>query len=50
MANGDDLLLLESMKIETRIRAQVSGKVSEVKVKAGDTVKTRDLMVRIRQE
>ncbi len=46
---GDELLLLESMKIETRIEAHISGRVSEVKVSPGDTVKTRDLMVVIQQ-
>lgn len=42
---GDDLILLESMKIETKIESPVNGKVGRVNVKAGDTVKTGDLMV-----
>lgn len=44
---GDDLLVLESMKIETRIGAPRAGTVKEVRVKAGDTVKTGDMMVLI---
>jgi biotin carboxyl carrier protein len=43
--SGDELLVLESMKIETRIQAPVTGQVSDVKVKPGDTVKTGELMV-----
>ncbi len=47
---GDELMVFESMKIETRIDAPVAGTVKEVRVKPGDTVKTRDIMIMIQPD
>jgi pyruvate carboxylase len=45
---GQKLLSLEAMKMETVINAEVTGTVSEVLVKAGSQVETGDLLVAIR--
>lgn len=38
VAAGDGLLILEAMKMESRLLAEASGTVAEVRVTAGDTV------------
>lgn len=35
---GDGLLILEAMKMETRLNAEAAGTITEVRVKAGDMV------------
>ena len=42
---GDTVLVLEAMKMETDIRASVSGTVSEISVQAGDAVKVGDVLL-----
>jgi biotin carboxyl carrier protein len=42
---GDLLFVLEAMKMETEITAPVAGKVAEVKVKVGDTVKSGQVVL-----
>ena len=42
---GDTVLVLEAMKMETDIRASVSGTVSEIRVQAGDAVKVWDVLL-----
>jgi len=42
---GETILILESMKMETRINSTVSGTVSELLVSEGDQVSTNDVMV-----
>jgi methylmalonyl-CoA carboxyltransferase 1.3S subunit len=42
---GDVLLVLEAMKMETQVTAQVSGKVAAINVKAGDGVKSGQILV-----
>jgi biotin carboxyl carrier protein len=42
---GDVLLVLEAMKMETNITAQAAGKVSAVKVGAGDAVQAGQVVV-----
>ena len=42
---GDTILILESMKMETRINSTVSGTVSELLVEEGDQVGTGDVLV-----
>jgi len=42
---GDTVLVLEAMKMETDIRASVSGIVSEISVQAGDAVKVGDVLL-----
>ena len=42
---GDLLFVLESMKMETEITAPVGGKVGEVKVSVGDSVKSGQVVL-----
>jgi len=44
---GDVLLILEAMKMETQIVAEKAGTISAVSVKPGDAVKVGDLLVSI---
>lgn len=41
----DDLLILESMKMEIPVSAPIAGTVAQVHVKAGDTVQENDLLL-----
>ena len=45
---GDQLLVLEAMKMENEVKAPVSGEVIELRVQAGDTVSPGDVMAIIR--
>ena len=42
---GDELLVLEAMKMETQVTASVAGRVSAIKVKAGDSVQSGQVLV-----
>ena len=42
---GDTLLLLESMKMEIPVLAEVGGRVSEIRVVPGDVVQEGDVLV-----
>ncbi|MBI0576823.1 acetyl-CoA carboxylase biotin carboxyl carrier protein subunit [Neobacillus cucumis] len=42
---GQDVIILESMKMEIPITAEVSGTVKEVKVNEGDFVNEEDLLI-----
>jgi methylmalonyl-CoA carboxyltransferase small subunit len=42
---GDELLVLEAMKMETQVTAAVAGKVASVKIKAGDSVQAGQVLV-----
>ena len=44
---GDVLLIMEAMKMENNILAEVDGTVKTVKVKVGDTVLQGDILVEI---
>jgi methylmalonyl-CoA carboxyltransferase small subunit len=44
---GELLLVLEAMKMETSITAHHAGKVKSVNVKAGDSVKTQQVLVEL---
>ncbi len=46
---GDELLLLDSMKMEIPVLADVAGVVTDVVVKAGDTVRDGDPLVVIKR-
>jgi len=46
---GDELLLLDSMKMEIPVLAEVAGIVTDVVVKAGDTVRDGDPLVVIKR-
>lgn len=45
VAEGEVLLILEAMKMETEMRAATSGTVQGIKVKAGDTVAVGDILL-----
>ena len=42
---GQSLLVLEAMKMENHIAAEIDGTVKEIRVAAGDTVGTGDVLV-----
>ena len=42
---GQPVVVLEAMKMENQIQAEVAGKVSQVKVAPGDTVGAGDVVV-----
>ena len=42
---GDELLVLEAMKMETQVTASVAGRVASVKVKAGESVHSGQILV-----
>ncbi|HSB86366.1 MAG TPA: biotin/lipoyl-containing protein, partial [Ilumatobacteraceae bacterium] len=42
---GQPVVVLEAMKMENQIAADVAGTVSEIKVTAGDTVGAGDVVV-----
>lgn len=44
---GDVVLILEAMKMEQEIKAVASGKVSDILVNAGDTVKKEQALILI---
>ncbi|MDQ6597143.1 acetyl-CoA carboxylase biotin carboxyl carrier protein subunit [Bacillus salipaludis] len=44
---GQDVIILESMKMEIPITAEVSGTVKEVKVNEGDFVNEEDVLIEI---
>lgn len=45
VAEGDVVIILEAMKMETEVRAASAGTVSEVKVKEGDSVSVGDTLI-----
>jgi oxaloacetate decarboxylase alpha subunit len=45
VAEGDVILILEAMKMETEIRSPQAGQVTAVSVKAGDAVQVGDVML-----
>jgi acetyl-CoA carboxylase biotin carboxyl carrier protein len=45
IAAGDTLLVLESMKMEIPVLAEVGGTVSEIRVREGDVVQEGDVLV-----
>ena len=48
VARGDVLVTLEAMKMETAVRAEADGEVTEVLVQAGQAVDAKDLLVVLR--
>jgi pyruvate carboxylase len=48
VAQGDTLLTLEAMKMETTVRAEAEGEVAEVAVRPGQAVEAKDLLVVLR--
>lgn len=48
VAKGDKLLTMEAMKMQTTIYANADGVVDEIHVDVGDTVESKDLLIRLR--
>lgn len=48
VAKGDKLVMMEAMKMQTTIYAPCAGVISEVHVAVGDTVESKDLLIRLR--
>ena len=48
VARGDTLLTLEAMKMETAVRAEVTGEVAEVLARPGQAVDAKDLLLVLR--
>jgi methylmalonyl-CoA carboxyltransferase small subunit len=42
---GDELLVLEAMKMETQVTASAAGRVATINVKAGDSVHSGQILV-----
>ncbi|UUW91410.1 biotin/lipoyl-binding carrier protein [Nocardioides sp. WV_118_6] len=49
VAVGDTVVLLESMKMEIPVMAEVAGVVTAVKVEAGDVVQEGDVLIELRR-
>jgi pyruvate carboxylase len=47
VAKGDKLLTLEAMKMQTTLYASASGLIKEVFVAVGDTVESKDLLLKL---
>ncbi|KOP82032.1 biotin/lipoyl-containing protein [Cytobacillus solani] len=45
ITSGQEVLMIESMKMEIPIESQIEGKVSEVKVNIGDFVNEGDVLL-----
>jgi len=44
VARGDELMVIESMKVEIPIRATAAGRVRELRVKAGDQIQRNQVV------
>lgn len=47
VSDGQDVIVLESMKMEVPVQAQAAGKVVEVKVNIGDFVNDGDVIIEL---
>lgn len=45
ITDGQDVIIIESMKMQLPITSEVSGQVSEIKVAAGDFVNEGDVLM-----
>ncbi len=48
VAKGDKLLMMEAMKMQTTVYAAADGMVDALHVAVGDTVESKDLLVKLR--
>jgi pyruvate carboxylase len=48
VAKGDKLLTMEAMKMQTTLYSNADGVVDEIRVQVGDTVESKDLLIRLR--
>jgi pyruvate carboxylase len=49
VAKGDKLLMMEAMKMQTTVYAPVDGTVDALPLHVGDTVESKDLLIKLRQ-
>ena len=49
VAKGDKLLMMEAMKMQTTVYAPCDGVVVELPIQIGDTVESKDLLVKLRE-
>jgi pyruvate carboxylase len=47
---GDLLLVIEAMKMESAVRAELAGMIERVEVRPGDQISPRDLLVVLKPE
>jgi pyruvate carboxylase len=48
VAKGDKLLMMEAMKMQTTVYASADGIVDAITVQVGDTVESKDLLVKLK--
>ncbi len=48
VSKGDQLLMMEAMKMQTTVYAPLDGVIAELHVALGDTVEAKDLLVKLR--
>jgi pyruvate carboxylase len=48
VAKGDKLLMMEAMKMQTTVYAAADGVVEAINVQVGDTVESKDLLIRLK--
>ena len=48
VTKGDKLLMMEAMKMQTTVYAPCDGVVAELPIQLGDTVESKDLLVRLK--
>jgi pyruvate carboxylase len=48
VAKGEKLLMMEAMKMQTTVYAPCAGVVAELHVALGDTVESKDLLIKLR--
>ncbi|HEY6417462.1 MAG TPA: acetyl-CoA carboxylase biotin carboxyl carrier protein subunit [Candidatus Binataceae bacterium] len=44
VARGDELMIIESMKVEIPVKASAAGRVKEFRVKPGDQIQRNDVL------
>jgi pyruvate carboxylase len=49
VAKGDKLLMMEAMKMQTTVYAPADGVVDALHAQVGDTVQSKDLLVKLRE-
>jgi pyruvate carboxylase len=49
VAKGDKLLMMEAMKMQTTVSAPIDAVVDEILVSIGETVESKDLLIKLRQ-
>jgi len=48
VSKGDKLMMIEAMKMQTTVSSPVDGVVDEIHVGLGDTVESKDLLLKLR--